>query len=101
MARPLRILYPDAVYHVTCRGNEKQIIFRDDADRNRFLQQLNQSVNIYTVKLHSLKNTRGRKILGDVDTGHAMNAGYQRPYAVTTDYLAGSSPARGIIRIPR
>jgi REP element-mobilizing transposase RayT len=53
MARPLRIQYPDAVYHVTCRGNEKQNIFRDDSDRNRFLQLLNQSVNIYTVKLHS------------------------------------------------
>jgi len=53
MARPLRIQYPDAVYHVTCRGNEKQNIFRDDADRVRFLRQLNQSVNIYTVKLHS------------------------------------------------
>ncbi len=53
MARPLRIQYPDAVYHVTCRGNEKQNIFRDDADRGRFLQLLNQSVNIYTVKLHS------------------------------------------------
>ena len=33
--------------------NEKQNIYRDDADRSRFLQQLNQSVNIYTVKLHS------------------------------------------------
>lgn len=53
MARPLRIQYPDAVYHVTCRGNEKQNIFRDDSDRSRFLQLLNQSVNIYTVKLHS------------------------------------------------
>jgi hypothetical protein len=27
MARPLRIEYPDAVYHVTCRSNKKQIIF--------------------------------------------------------------------------
>jgi putative transposase len=53
MARPLRIQYPDAVYHVTCRGNEKQNIYRDDTDRSRFLQLLNQSLNIYTVKLHS------------------------------------------------
>ncbi len=53
MARPLRIQYPDAVYHVTCRGNEKQNIYRDDADRHRFLQLLNQSVNIYTINLHS------------------------------------------------
>ena len=53
MERPLRIQYPDAVYHVTCRGNEKQKMFRDDLDRSRFLQLLNQSLNIYTVKLHS------------------------------------------------
>ncbi len=53
MARPLRIQYPDAVYHVTCRGNERQAIFKDDADRNRFLQILTRSLNIYTVKLHT------------------------------------------------
>lgn len=53
MARPLRIQYPDAVYHVTCRGNERQVIFKDDADRTRFLQTLTQSLNIYTVKLHT------------------------------------------------
>jgi putative transposase len=53
MARPLRIQYPDAVYHVTCRGNERQAIFKDDADRTRFLQILTQSLNIYAVKLHT------------------------------------------------
>lgn len=53
MSRPLRIQYPNAVYHVTCRGNERQSIFRDDADRKRFLQILTQSLNIYTVKLYS------------------------------------------------
>ncbi len=53
MARPLRIQYPDAVYHVTCRGNERQAIYKDDTDRSRFLQMLAQSLNIYTVKLHS------------------------------------------------
>ncbi|HKZ56671.1 MAG TPA: hypothetical protein VJ024_03110 [Thermodesulfovibrionales bacterium] len=26
MARPLRIQYPDAVYHITCRGNERKEI---------------------------------------------------------------------------
>ncbi len=49
MARPLRIQYPNAVYHVTCRGNERQVIFRDDADRKRFLEILTQSLTIYTV----------------------------------------------------
>jgi len=40
MARPLRIEYPGAVYHVTSRGNEKKEIFRDDTDRESFLNLL-------------------------------------------------------------
>ncbi len=37
MARPLRIEYPGAVYHVTSRGNERKPIYRTDTDRERFL----------------------------------------------------------------
>ena len=40
MARPLRIEYPGAVYHVTSRGNEKKDIFKDDQDRATFLRIL-------------------------------------------------------------
>ena len=40
MARPLRIEYPGAAYHVMARGNHGQAIFRDDADRLRFLETL-------------------------------------------------------------
>jgi hypothetical protein len=29
----LRIEYPGAVYHVTSRGNERSLIFRDEKDR--------------------------------------------------------------------
>ena len=53
MSRPLRIQYPNAVYHITCRGNERQNIFKDNADRQKFLQFLIQSLNIYTIKLYS------------------------------------------------
>jgi REP element-mobilizing transposase RayT len=37
MARPLRIEFPGAVYHVTSRGNERRSIFRCDRDRKAFL----------------------------------------------------------------
>ena len=37
MARPLRIEYEGAYYHVTTRGNERKAIFRDDIDRRKFL----------------------------------------------------------------
>jgi hypothetical protein len=40
MARPLRIEFPGAVYHVTSRGNERKTIFRDDQDRKMFLDTL-------------------------------------------------------------
>ncbi|MEF9426585.1 MAG: transposase [Candidatus Mariimomonas ferrooxydans] len=53
MARPLRIEYQGAVYHITCRGNEKKDIFRDDTDRKKFLDILLQSLTIYKVKLYS------------------------------------------------
>jgi REP element-mobilizing transposase RayT len=37
MARPLRIEFPGALYHVTARGNERSAIFRDEADRAQFI----------------------------------------------------------------
>ena len=40
MARPLRLEYPGAVYHVIARGHGRSSIFRDDRDRGRFLALL-------------------------------------------------------------
>lgn len=40
MARPTRMEYPGAVYHVICRGNNRQAVFRDDQDRKRYLEKL-------------------------------------------------------------
>ena len=40
MARPVRIEFPGAVYHVICRGNNRQAIYRDDEDRRRYLEKL-------------------------------------------------------------
>ncbi len=51
MSRPLRVEYPDAVYHITCRGNERKPIFRDDQDRESFLDILFQSKKIYGIRL--------------------------------------------------
>ena len=42
MARPLRIEYPGAVYHITSRGNEKKPVYKNDQDREDFLSTLNQ-----------------------------------------------------------
>lgn len=53
MARPLRIQFPHAVYHVTSRGNERKPIVRDDDDRNRFIQTLAGMVEQYNVICHA------------------------------------------------
>ena len=42
MARPLRIEFDGALYHVTSRGNERKAIFKDDGDRRLFLDILAQ-----------------------------------------------------------
>ena len=38
MARPLRIEFEGAVYHVTSRGDRREPIFEDDEDRLAFLR---------------------------------------------------------------
>jgi hypothetical protein len=40
MARPLRIQYPGAVYHITSRGNERKVIYKSQRDREKFIEYL-------------------------------------------------------------
>src|SRR5271166_471080 len=40
MARPLRIEFPGAIYHVMSRGNARQTVFRDDSDYQRLIKGL-------------------------------------------------------------
>lgn len=44
MARPLRLEFPGAVYHLTARGNARNAIFVDDEDREMFLACLGEVV---------------------------------------------------------
>ncbi len=43
MARRLRIQYPGAIYHLMARGNGRQDIVRDDADRDRLVEYLGRA----------------------------------------------------------
>lgn len=47
MARPLRIEYPGALYHITSRGNSRRNIYKDNQDRDIFFNVLAQIVNRY------------------------------------------------------
>jgi putative transposase len=40
MALKLRVEYPGAIYHVMNRGDRREPIFQDDADRKRFVETL-------------------------------------------------------------
>jgi putative transposase len=40
MARPLRVEFPGAIYHLTSRGNARQKVFFTDTDRELFLNTL-------------------------------------------------------------
>lgn len=53
MARPLRIEYPGALYHVVSRGNEQRPVVTDDTDRAKRLEWLRRTVQTYGWRLHA------------------------------------------------
>ncbi|MBN7799211.1 REP-associated tyrosine transposase, partial [Parahaliea mediterranea] len=53
MARPLRIEFAGALYHVTSRGNARQDIFLDDVDRESFLDVLSKACDRYKWLCHA------------------------------------------------
>ena len=53
MARPLRITYPGAYHHILSRGNTRASIFREDADRKRFLVYLEEATRRYGIVVHA------------------------------------------------
>ena len=53
MARPTRVEFADAVYHVTARGNDRKAIYRDDQDRQRFLETVEEVHDRFGVVLHA------------------------------------------------
>ena len=53
MARPLRLSFPGAVYHVTSRGNARHDIVADDRDRSQWLSLLAHVVDRYGWLCHA------------------------------------------------
>ena len=90
MPRPPRIDFPDAVYHVTSRGNGRAAIYWSDADRLRFLAQLADNLHVADVKLYAyvlldnhfhllLRTPRGNlsRFMQRLCTAYAMYARYK------------------------
>lgn len=53
MARPLRIEYEDAVYHVTARGNKRRKIYFTKTDYQKFLQYIAEAKKKFGILIHS------------------------------------------------
>jgi len=53
MGRKPRVHFPGALYHVIARGNQRQAIFRSDADRRRYLDLLKQFRTRYDFHLYA------------------------------------------------
>ncbi|MDT8384348.1 MAG: transposase [Gammaproteobacteria bacterium] len=53
MARPLRIEFPGALYHVTSRGDRREPIFEDDENRLMFLGILEEVVTRFNWMCHA------------------------------------------------
>ena len=53
MARPLRINYSGAFYHVTSRGNERKNVFKSKRDREKFFEYLESATQRYDAVIHA------------------------------------------------
>ena len=53
MARPIRVEFPGAVYHIMARGNERRPIFYADKDRELFLSTLEEAVDDFRLRVHA------------------------------------------------
>ena len=53
MARPLRVEYPGAYYHVINRGNNQEKIYKNDRDKEKFLEYLEKAAERFSIIIHS------------------------------------------------
>ena len=65
MARPLKIEYPGAFYHVTSLGNERKTVFQSNLDRGKYLPCLEAE----TIK----RNQDLSKVFGKIEKEGLLN----------------------------
>jgi putative transposase len=87
MARPLRIEFAGALYHVTARGNERRSIFFSDDDRSRFLDTLGEVCARFNWRCHAFcQMTNHYHLL--VETPEAnLSRGMRQLNGVYTQYI--------------
>jgi len=53
MARPLRLEFAGALYHITSRGDRREAIYEDDEDREQFLDVFAEVCERYNWVCHA------------------------------------------------
>ena len=53
MARPLRLEFPGAIYHLTSRGDRREPIYEGDEDRIQWLEVLSRACERYNWRVHA------------------------------------------------
>jgi len=96
MARPLRIEYPGAYYHIFARGHRKDLIFYANRDRQEFLRRLKETAEKYQIRIHAyvLMNNHYHLLVetlnGNLTKGmHYLNASYSNWFRIKHN-LVGS-----------
>ena len=87
MARPIRIEYEHAFYHVVSRAHRRENIFRRDLDRKKFLEKLEQTVERHRLKIqvYVLMSNHYHLLIETPDANlskamHDLNASYANWY---------------------
>ena len=103
MARPLRIAFPGAFYHITARGNERKAVFKSKRDREKFLAYLETASDRYQAVIHAfcLMDNHYHLLL-ETPAGnlsqimHHVNGAYTTYFNIcqTVDSVLGESPRR-------
>ena len=102
MARPLRVEYEGAIYHVTVRGNGRRAIFLDNRDRQRFLARLADCVEADRPENGTgglLKKSIAANHANPDSSGFAAIGGFFNSPTVTIYWLAASACHRHSISI--
>ena len=91
MPRELRIEYPGAMYHVLNRGDQREDIFLDDEDRQKFLATLEQACRKTEWQLHAYCLMRNHfHLVIETPSANLAFQAQRRP----TKSQAGAAPQR-------
>jgi putative transposase len=93
MARPLRIAFPGAFYHITSRGNEQKAVFKSRRDREKFLDVQSATERCHaTIHAYCLMDNHYRLLL-EIPAGNLSQIMHHINGAYTTYFNVNPSVA--------